>query len=643
MRQVVSSAESRGVPRQLAAGLGSGRVSVTGRKLFAAFISIALLLSATAGTALADTSGDVGTQFQLKLNKVGTTRLIGGNDSTDTGSGLVGERALDPGAGGKALLHGNGVPAPVPPTQAPKPRTQRVVDATGTTHFGGLNHYDQRVAGTGAFTNTQFSLEPPDQGLCVGNGFVVEAVNTVIRVRNAATGALITDAMPLNQFFKLAPEFQRTTPAVFGDFTSDPKCYFDSAAGGHWFVTLLQLGVNPTTSGFTGSAEQLIAVSTGSDPTGTFTLYTFDTTNDGSNGTPSHPGCPCFGDQPLMGADANGFYITTNEFSISGSAFNGAIVYAISKSALASGTARNVTGFWQPTLAEGQAYSVQPATTPPGGTYASENGGTEYFLSALEFTGGLDNRIALWSMTNTSTLNSAHPRLKMAVKVMPSEVYGAPPVVTQKNGPLPLRDFIGLKEPLPRLNSNDDRMNQTVYVDGQIWGALNTVIESRNGDRRVGIAWFAVQPSTGKQLDGSVSAEGYIAVDRNSVFFPSVTANKDGNVLVAFTLAGPNYYPSAAYALLDNWSDTGSVRVVSWGVGPADGFTGYRSQDPGDNGIERWGDYSAATADAAGNLWFATETINQSCTISQFAIDKSCGGTRTVLANWGTTIAKVRP
>ena len=34
----------------------------------------------------------------------------------------------------------------------------------------GLNHRDQRLANGG----NQFSLEPPDQALCVGNGFTVE-------------------------------------------------------------------------------------------------------------------------------------------------------------------------------------------------------------------------------------------------------------------------------------------------------------------------------------------------------------------------------------------------------------------------------------------------------------------------------------
>ena len=61
------------------------------------------------------------------------------------------------------------------------------------------------------------------------------------------------------------------------------------------------------------------------------------TTNDGTNGV-SHPGCPCFGDQPLIGADAKGFYVSTNEFPIFAAGFNGAQVYAMSKAALAAGT-----------------------------------------------------------------------------------------------------------------------------------------------------------------------------------------------------------------------------------------------------------------------------------------------------------------
>jgi hypothetical protein len=593
----------------------------------------------SAGTVLATgSSGGVGVKFQQKLEKIGTSTISGG-DVTFTGTGQIEQRRRGP---GEAFLHGGSGSPPVPPTQAPRPRDQRVVDATGTTHFEGLNHFDQRMAGTGAYVNTQFSLEPPDQGLCVGKGFVLETVNTVLRVRSASNGALLTAAMPLNQFFGLAPEIDATRGPPFGDFTSDPKCYFDPANGGRWFLTLLQLDVVPATNAFTGGSHTLIAVSAGSNPTGSWNLFRFATRNDGLEGTPKHPNCPCFGDQPLIGADNYGFYISTNEFSFVTDGFNGAIVYAISKKALANGVAGPIFGFRQPTLAEGQAYSLQPATTPPGGDYASENGGTEYFLSALEFTSGLDNRIALWSLTNSSSLNSNHPNLKMDLKILKSEVYGLPPLMEQPEGDAPLRDLLDPGGPVPSLNSNDDRMNQTVYVDGLIWGALNTVIEDRPGGRNphVGIAWFAVDPSSSNKLDGKITAQGYVAVDGNNVSFPAVAANDDGDVLVAFSLVGPDYFPSAAYAKLDKSGGTGSVKVVSWGAGPADGFTGY----PAFGGPpERWGDYSAAVADASGNLWFATEMINQTCTFEEFLTDPTCDETRTTNANWSSTIAKVHP
>jgi hypothetical protein len=487
----------------------------------------------------------------------------------------------------------------------------------------------------------------------VGNGFIVESVNTAIRVRSTA-GANLTGAMPLNDFFNLAPEIIRADPLVFGPFTSDPKCYFDNDTD-RWFVTLLTLGTDEDTGDFTGDSALLIAVSTGGDPTGSWNLFSIDTTNDGTEGTPTHDNCPCFGDQPLIGADANGFYVTTNEFPVFVAGFNGAIVYAMSKTALASGSIGTVVQIHEPTLEEGQAYSIQPATTPPGAAYATGHGGTEYFLSALEFTGGLDNRVALWALTNTSSLSSATPSVTMHLKVVDSEVYGAPPTMLQRPGPTPLKRLIKSKlapavlgvpstsEHLNLLNSNDDRMNQTVFVNGQIWGALNTVLKSPTGPTRTGIAWFAVTPSfSGSTLGGGVSAQGYVAIRNNTVAFPAVAADQVGNVLVGYSLVGPDFYPSAAYSWIGA-GGTGTANVVRWGVGPADGFTGYISLDPGDGGVERWGDYSAGVADESGDIWFATETINQSCGFAEFLADTTCGGTRTIFANWGTTIAKVSP
>jgi hypothetical protein len=63
------------------------------------------------------------------------------------------------------------------------------------TSFNGLTHRDQRLANGG----NQFSLEPPDQGLCVGNGFILETVNDVLRVYSTS-GSALTNPIDLNTF-----------------------------------------------------------------------------------------------------------------------------------------------------------------------------------------------------------------------------------------------------------------------------------------------------------------------------------------------------------------------------------------------------------------------------------------------------------
>ena len=105
------------------------------------------------------------------------------------------------------------------------PGTPVVSNPGGATGFNGLTHADQRNAGTGQYVNTQFSLEPPDQGLCVGHGFVLEPVNDAFAVYNES-GARLTAFTALNQFYNRSPAINRVT-GVTGDFLSDPKCYWD--------------------------------------------------------------------------------------------------------------------------------------------------------------------------------------------------------------------------------------------------------------------------------------------------------------------------------------------------------------------------------------------------------------------------------
>lgn len=483
--------------------------------------------------------------------------------------------------------------------------------------FAGLTHYDQRTAGTGVYAGTQYSLEPPDQGLCVGNGLVMEPVNNALAVYTQG-GALLRGPTPMNAFFGLAPEIVRPS-GPYGPSLSDPRCYFDRDTQ-RWYVSELETGRNRVTGAATGEASQFIAISQTADPKGAFNVLSFDTTDRG------HPGCPCFGDQPLLGADANGIYITTNEFPQFKAGFNGAQVYALSKIALALGILPTVVHLDLGTIATpdpaaGLWYSVQPATTPELRRDHQEQNGTEYFLSALDFFNRTDNRIATWSLTNTATLWNPRPSVKLAHVVIGSEAYGAPPNATQGPGPRPLGK--SLDAPLELLQTNDDRMNQVVFAQGRLWAGLNTALFAA-GKLQAGSAFFAVEPSLAAgKLTAKVAYQGYVAVDGQNVIFPSIGVNGAGDAVLVSTLTGPAYYPSVAYVRLNR--PNYNVRLAGKGVLPEDGFTGYPAY--GGSGAARWGDYSAAVSDEHGNLWFAGEYIP--------------GGSRTLLANWGTFVGEL--
>lgn len=505
----------------------------------------------------------------------------------------------------------------------------------GFKGFNGLSHVDQRTANGG----NQFSLEPPDQGLCAGNGYVMETVNDVIEVFNTQ-GVPLTGVEDMNTFFGLAAAIDRAHGNLRGPFLSDPRCFYDHQTQ-RWFVTELMEddGGNP---GATGRNFNLVAVSQTADPTQAFTVFIYDTTDDGLDGTPNHAGCPCFGDQPLFGTDKFGIYQSTNEFGAS--VFNGAQIYAFSKSeivAAATGSGPvpvliHIDASQQLVPFGGESYSIQPATAPRGGDWDSDfegalRNGVEYFLSALQFIDTFDNRIAVWAITNTRSLNSNTPTLTLSFAVIPSETYGQPNPANQKAGEIPLGAIFG--EPEGQLNTNDDRMNQVVFSQGILYGGVNSLLKV-GGAEQQGLAWFGVKPHfVGPTLTGKVVRQGYVAVKGNDVLFPSLGINDDGNGVIAFTLAGNGYFPSAAYTDVLAGFGLPFVHVAGAGQDPDDGFTIYRAE--GGDGVGRWGDYSAAVADGD-RIWFAAEYIPKACSVNALPC-------RTSLANWGTFFATVRP
>jgi hypothetical protein len=585
--------------------------------------------------------------------------------------------------------------------------------------FQGLNFYQQRYARGG----NQFSVEPPDQGMCAGNGYVVEAVNDVFNVFSQATGASalpdntatnivsgfprnVNHAVDLNSFFGYAPAINRST-GVRGQFVTDPTCIYDAQTQRFFFV-VLTLEVVPTTGAFTHVNHLDLAVSATSNPTGSWNIYRIDVTNDGTNTGGANPG-PFLGDYPHIGADANGIYLTTNAYPWCCNGFSGAQIYALSKAQLAAGAASvtmqhiDTSGMVNAPSDAGSTqpgFTVWPAQSPGTSQFNLANNGTEYLLSSnaadeaqkpVSGAAGTrtSNQIVVWTLTNTASLNTASPAVGISNRILTVGQYGVPPKQQQPgsgtladksttpdvaqgdcindtttqlfNGQFGCWRLLFVGEPahtevISRPDSNDTRMQQVMYANGKVWGALDTALNPDAGPQRAGIAWYIVNPDA-----GSIVKQGYLGATGYDFTYPAIGATAGGRGVMAFTATGNTLNPSAAYASIDASAGVGSWNVVNGGTGAArdDGFTSYRAQVGGNPPRTRWGDYGAASVDG-NSIWIASEYIGGACDYTNWGgpffaggtgdnLLGTCGGashgpgTRAALGNWSTRISKLTP
>ena len=513
--------------------------------------------------------------------------------------------------------------------------------------FDGLNFHDQRFANGG----NQFSVEPPDQGLCAGNGFVMESVNDVLAIYDSAGNKLV-GPVDLNTFYHYPAAINRGTGAD-GPEVTDPSCYYDAGTQ-RWFQIALTLDRIGTTSSLAGTNHLDIAVSQTADPTGAWTIYRLPVQDNGTQGTPDHhcTGGFCLGDYPHIGADAHAIFLTTNEFELFGPGFIGAQIYVISKQALATGAASaNVVQFngGDPSI-PAPAFTVIPAISS-GGSYAGAHNGTEYLLSsdAVFYNSGTSTTVWLWSVSNTRAIDSMPAALTLNVSPLTVQQYAVPSSLAhQKPGSTPLLDCFAIPGcvsllgypsfvyPGPRdLAVNDSRMEQVSYANGKLWGTLDTDVLLSDGSHGSGINYFVINPDS-----GGLYANGTLALPDANLTYGAAAVTQSGRGVIAFTVVGHNDYPSAGYASLDAKMGAGDVHIAMAGAGPWDGFTGIPYLG---RGRPRWGDYGAAAADG-NTIWIASEYIAQTCTLAQYLTAPlfQCGGTRGALGNWATRISTIQ-
>ncbi|MHB1553072.1 MAG: hypothetical protein ACYCSX_12345 [Acidimicrobiales bacterium] len=580
-----------------------------------------------------------------------------------------------PGARGASSVHGPRGRLTTVSTQSISATHPGLTPFTGTIDAfdQGLLHPERTHTGLPGV-----DVEPPDQALCANGTYTVEMNNEVMQVFTSTDAPMSAHGMALENLFGTPEIFGATTPTGTLNVQGDVRCQWDPQSH-RWFASQLWLtesGAHSSSNSRFGWSGVFLAVSATTTPTGAWHVFFVPDMNDVKhtttcNGTPvttlppAGTANPCFGDQPLLGMDGNAVYLATNEYSIFSTTLLGAAnVYLLSKqdlttytpTASSSGTPLSpiywthvgtVVPPYTSHVKKGTRihpwYSIVPAvsagTSPTTTLYALSN--VTYFT-----TGG--TKVAEWSFSTTSNVTGDTAPVVGGVAIATTKPYSEPPLATQKAGTTPLgtlwnryqsKRTHGPKLKEGPIQTNTDRMTTAAYdpVTGTLWGALNTGVTATGPE--AGIAWFSMKPSgSGHTLSASTVASGDVALAGADVMFPSIAFTTSGKGLMDMSLSGPSYYPSTAYTTLTSSGPAATVHIAFAGAGPQDGFTEYTGfgtpfYEP------RWGDYSTAVASGT-TFYFASEAIAApNCSVTAFLRTFTCGGTRDLFANWGTSVS----
>jgi len=426
--------------------------------------------------------------------------------------------------------------------------------------------------------------EPADQGLCAGNGYVVEANNVgEILIFNTALERQ-SSVIPLDTVMGL------TTRGWSSG--GDPSCLYDHDNGGHWFFTEFVSSTTVASGGpFAGcfaavanTCYEGIAVTVGSDPFGPYNVYFLN-----ANYNPKEPGYPyLLNDFAKIATTRDAFLLFYDEFPQSGSApglgggfFNGAQEFAFNKNALELGepvTQSDGTPNPAFTVAvenmgllptpDGTCFSdnqhhlpgitcwfaVIPAQPPDPTQYDNSHGGSGFMLGTLDYYGQGDTRIAVFDWTGLEHLNGLvcsdeceDEGIRFGGQLFSGVLfyYGEGFLAAQKNGPIPLGDECGAAGlsvppsmgaqppascPEGGIATNGDFMTQVSQAQGQIWGATTTEIaqtySSKPGSEvhQGAVYWVIGTASFDASRVFTLTGQGYVSPEHEDLEFPAIAA-----------------------------------------------------------------------------------------------------------------------
>ncbi len=444
-----------------------------------------------------------------------------------------------------------------------------------------------------ASTNSRY--EPPDTNGAVGPNHIVEMINDHYSVFRKS------DGMRLNPASDRDVEFwnQAGIPIVDPPGLSDPRVIFDKSSQ-RWFAVEITYPFDAEGSAIPN--DVLIAVSKTSDPTQGWRGYRIAGTDPGTNPDPAGGATGFFVDYPLLGVNAKGVYVTTNNYKFNASIGDFSIdsvnMYMVNRADLISGKAPRVGRF------SGLDYNRYGYTQQPV-TELGTSAGDELLLST-PLQEPADHLIL-------TTLTADGPADVRSVAV---PAYSSP------------SQFAGGLQPdgTQSLETLDARFSGSVYrVNNDIWAVHSVDALYGETNHRTAIRWYRIDANTGTLADA-----GTLSDADHDYIMPSIAANNAGSVVLGFSRTGLDEFPSAYAAVggtAKGKTTFGSPVLLKAGVD-------LYHYIPGVPDYDRWGDYSAVRPDPndPNTFWTFQEWAAQSFDPPLFGV---------VSGRWATQVTEL--
>src|SRR5438132_4188627 len=422
--------------------------------------------------------------------------------------------------------------------------------------------------------NGTFSVNsaPPDTNGAVGPNHYVETVNTSFAIFNKS-GTPIYGPVPINQVWSGFGGGCQTNN------DGDPTAVYDGIAD-RWVISQFSVTTMPYL--------MCVAVSTTSDPTGSYYRYSF------SYGTVNFP------DYPKLSVWPDAYYLTVNLFA-NGSTFAGAGVAALDRSKMLAGQPATQQLFYT-----GTAYGGLLASTLDGSRLPPA--GSPNYLVAL----GTTSSLATWKyhVDWTTPSNSTFSAPTSLAVASYSEACAGGTCIPQSGT-------------TQRLDSLADRvMYRLAYRNFGDHEAL-VVNHSVTAGSSTGVRWYELRPSGGNL---TVFQQGTYAPDASYRWMGSIAMDQAGGIGLGFSVSSSSLKPQIHYT---GRLATDPAGQMSQGEGTIINGAGAQTG----RGLSRWGDYTSMNIDPADGctFWYASEYIpangsfNWSTRIGTFKLP-GCGG-----------------